>query len=78
MLGDKGCQEVECVLTPGKGRGKPRVAEEANRAHTRLRGCGEPAVAQLKKWKDLVRLHCCPCRAGQLDRAIQVLHDRES
>jgi hypothetical protein len=34
--------------------------EEANRAHAKLRAPGERANAQLKAWKILAGLRCCP------------------
>jgi hypothetical protein len=32
----------------------------ANRAHAKLRSPGERANAQLKTWRILRKLHCCP------------------
>jgi uncharacterized protein (DUF433 family) len=52
-----------------------RVA--ANRAHAQLRSPSERAHAQLKTWHILRKLRCCPWRAGQLAKAIQVLQARE-
>jgi hypothetical protein len=49
----------------------------ANRAHARLRSPGERANAQLKCWRILRKLRCCPWRAGQLAKAIHVLQTRE-
>jgi len=63
---------------PYRGRGKPASQKEANRAHARLRSPGERAIAQLKTWRILRKLRCCPWRAGQLARAIDVLQARES
>ena len=77
VLGDKGYQGAQGVLTPYKGRGKPASQKNANRAHARLRGRGERAFAQLKTWKILQKLRCCPFKAGVIVRAIQVLHGRE-
>jgi len=51
---------------------------EANRAHARLRAPGERANAQLKTWRILRKLRCCPWRAGQLAKAIHVLQTRET
>jgi hypothetical protein len=45
----------------------------ANRAHTQLRAPGERANAQLKNWRILRKLRCCPWRAGQLAKAIHTL-----
>ncbi|WP_222932964.1 hypothetical protein [Nocardia yunnanensis] len=43
----------------------------------RLRAPGERANAQLKTWKVLRKLRCCPHRAGQLVKAIHLLQTRE-
>ena len=43
------------------------------RAHARFRALGEGANAQLKAWKILSKLRCCPWRAGKLAKAIHVL-----
>ncbi|MFC5754630.1 transposase family protein, partial [Actinomadura rugatobispora] len=68
----------EHVLTPYKGRGKPESQKEANRAHARLRGPGERANAQLKAWRILRKLRCCPFRAGRIAKAVHTLHLRET
>jgi hypothetical protein len=58
---------------------RPREPQrQANRAHTRLRASGERANTQLKTWKILAKLRCCPWRAGQPARAIHVLRLREA
>lgn len=44
----------------------------------RLRVPGERANAQLKSWRILRKLCCCPWRAGQLAKAIHVLQARET
>ena len=68
---------------PGHAAGGPdhgtRCAARSgsNRAHARLRGPGERANAQLKTWRVLDKLRCCPHRAGQLAKAIHVLQDYE-
>ncbi|MDO3651257.1 transposase family protein [Nocardia mangyaensis] len=77
VLGDKGYQGAQGVLTPYKGRGKPDAQRNANRAHAQLRGRGERAFAQLKTWRILQKLRCCPFKAGLIVRAIHVLHERE-
>jgi hypothetical protein len=59
-------------------RNKPASQKEANRAHARLRAPGERAHAQLKTWRILRKLRCCPWRAGQLAKAIHVLQARET
>ncbi|WP_433656363.1 transposase family protein [Nocardia sp. CA-128927] len=76
-LADKGYQGATALLTPYKGKNKPESQKAANRAHARLRGCGERANAQLKSWRVLRKLRCCPDKAGQLVKAIHVLQDRE-
>jgi hypothetical protein len=48
------------------------------RANARLRGLGERANAQLKVWKILAKLRCCPWRADQLAKAIHVLQVRKA
>ena len=65
------------MITPYKGRNKPESYKDANRAHARLRGPGERANAQLKSWRILRKLRCCPRRAGQLAKAIHVLQNYE-
>ena len=76
-LADKGYQGAVHAKTPYRGKGKPESQKEANRAHAKLRAPGERANAQLKAWKILARLRCCPWRAGQIAKAILVLqaHD---
>ena len=77
-LADKGYIGAgQHVLVPYRGRGKPASQKTANRAHARLRGPGERANAQLKTWRILRKLRCCPWRAGQLAKAIHVLQARE-
>jgi hypothetical protein len=65
------------IGTPCKGRNKPESQKAANRAHATLRSPGEGANAQLKTWRILRKLRCCPWRAGQLAKAIHVLQTRE-
>ncbi len=61
VLADKGYHGAgQPLLTPHKGRGKPESQKDANRAHARLRGVGERANAQLKTWRILRKLRCCP------------------
>jgi hypothetical protein len=54
-------------------RGKPEPQKEAIRALAKLRAPGERANAQLKSWRILRELRCCPWRAGQLAKAIHAL-----
>jgi hypothetical protein len=59
-LADKGYQGSSWAKIPYKGRNKPESQKEANRAHAKLRAPGERANAQLKTWKILTKLRCCP------------------
>jgi len=77
-LADKGYQGSTWAKVPYKGRNKPEPQKEANRAHAKLRARGERANAQLKTWKILAKLRCCPWRAGKLAKAIHVLQLREA
>jgi hypothetical protein len=77
-LADKGYQGAAHAKIPYRGRNKPEPQKEANRAHARLRAPGERANAQLKTWRILRKLRCCPWRAGQLAKAIHVLQTREA
>jgi hypothetical protein len=79
VLADKGYQGADDpLITPYKGKNKPEPKKQANHSHARLRGPGERANAQLKTWKILTKLRCCPHRAGHLAKAIHVLQNRES
>ena len=77
-LADKGYQGSARAKVPCKGKNKPESQKEANRAHAKLRGPGERANAQLKVWKILTKLRCCPWRTGKLAKAIHVLQLREA
>jgi hypothetical protein len=77
-LADKGYQGAVHARTPYKGKNKPESQKQANRAHAKLRAPGERANAQLKTWRILRKLRCCPWRAGQLAKAIHVLQIREA
>jgi DDE superfamily endonuclease/Helix-turn-helix of DDE superfamily endonuclease len=78
VLADKGYHGAgEPIRIPYKGRNKPAPQKAANRAHAKLRSPGERANAQLKTWRILRKLRCCPWRAGQLAKAIHVLQARE-
>jgi hypothetical protein len=79
VLADKGYIGADpAVLTPYKGSNKPASQKQANRSHATLRGPGERTNAQLKSWKILTKLRCCPFRAGHLAKAIHVLQNREA
>ena len=77
-LADKGYQGSTWAKVPYRGKNKPEPQKEANRAHAKLRAPGERANAQLKSWRILRKLRCCPWRAGQLAKAIHVLQIREA
>jgi hypothetical protein len=78
ILADKGYVGAgPHIQTPYKSKNKPESQKTANRSHAKLRGPGERANAQLKNWKILTKLRCCPHRAGQLAKAIHVLQNRE-
>ncbi len=75
---DKGYQGARgSIRTPFKGhRLRPPLSRHqraVNRAHARIRACGERAVATLKTWKILTRLRCCPHRATTIVQAILVM-----
>jgi hypothetical protein len=78
VLADKGYQGSAYAKVPYRGKNKPASQKEANRAHAKLRSPGERANAQLKTWRILRKLRCCPWRAGQLAKAIHVLQVREA
>ena len=79
VLADKGYLGAgPHIHTPYKGKNKPEPQKQANRSHAKLRGPGERANAQLKNWKILTKLRCCPHRAGHLAKAIHVLQNREA
>jgi len=73
VLAGKGYQGSTWAKVPYKGKNKPEPQKEANRAHAKLRALGERANAQLKTWKILSKLRCCPWRAGKLAKAIHAL-----
>ena len=61
VLADQGYHGAgDYIRTPYKGRNKPESQKAANRAHAKLRGPGERANAQLKSWRILPKLRCCP------------------
>jgi hypothetical protein len=70
---DKGYQGAAHAKVPHKGKNKPQSQKDANTAHAKLRSPGERANAQLKTWRILGKLRCCPWRAGQLAKAIHAL-----
>jgi hypothetical protein len=72
-LADKGYQGSSYARLPYRGKNKPESQKQANKAHAKLRSPGERANAQLKTWRILRKLRCCPWRAGQLAKAIHTL-----
>ncbi len=79
---DKGYQGAGgTVRTPFKRHHRrPRLSRNqkaVNRAHAKIRGIGERAIATLKTWKLLTKLHCCPQRATDLLAAILSLQHIE-
>ena len=77
-LADKGYLGAAHAKIPYRGTNKPESQKQANRAHAKLRAPGERANAQLKTWRILRKLRCCPWRAGQLAKAIHALQIREA
>jgi hypothetical protein len=81
VLADKGYQGAAHAKVPYKARKGRKILESekiANKAHARLRSPGERANAQLKTWRILRKLRCCPWRAGKLAKAIHVLQAYEA
>jgi hypothetical protein len=78
VLADKGYQGAAYAKVPYKDKNKPQSQKDANRAHAKLRAPGERANAQLKSWKILRKLRCCPWKAGKIAKAIHVLQMREA
>ena len=69
-------------VSPGRGgirtgRDKPASRKAANRAHPKLRAPGERANVQLRTRRILLKLRCCPWKAGLLAKAIHVPQVRE-
>ena len=62
-------------LDPDTGRYRrlSNNQKAVNTAHARQRGPGERANAQLKSWKVLRKIRCCPLRATALVQAVQTL-----
>ena len=78
-LADKGYQGSTYAKIPYKGKNKPAIPESRPIRRTRNSASpGERANAQLKTWRILRKLRCCPWRAGQLAKAIHVLQVREA
>jgi hypothetical protein len=81
-LGDRGYHGYDKsgkhVINPYKGRNKPASQKDANRAHSRPRGPGECANAQLKTWRILRKVRVSPRRVGQIAKAIHVPQNHEA
>ena len=58
--GRQGLRGSSHAKIPYYGKNKPKSKKEANRAHARLRAPGKRANAQLKTWRILRQLRCCP------------------
>jgi hypothetical protein len=54
----------------GRRRRLSRQQREVNAAHAAQRGPGERANAQLKSWRVLHKIRCCPLRATSLVKAV--------
>ncbi|SDH54450.1 transposase family protein [Pseudonocardia oroxyli] len=54
----------------GKRRKLSRDQRDVNTAHARQRGPGERANAQLKTWRVLRKIRCCPRRVTDLVKAV--------
>ena len=77
-LADKGYQGSTYAKIPYKGKNKPESQKQANKTHAKLRAPGERANAQLKTWKILQKVRCCPWKAGRLAKAVHALQIREA
>ena len=77
-LAGKGYQGSTYAKIPYKGKNKPQSQKQANKAHARLRSPGERANAQLKTWRILRMLRCCPLVHLQLAKAIHALQIRKA
>ena len=67
-LADKGYRGSTWAKIPHRGKKKPESQKAANRAHAKLRAPGERANAQLKNWRILRKLRCCPGAPGNSPR----------
>jgi len=66
------------VLAPLPGPQQARLAEGRQPGPRPAAIPGERANTQLKTWRILRTLRCCPWQAGQLAKAIHVLQARET
>ena len=68
-----------CSTVPRyRGKNKPESQKRGQPRPCKAPFAGERANAQLKTWRILRKLRCCPWRAGQLAKAIHVLQTRET
>jgi DDE superfamily endonuclease/Helix-turn-helix of DDE superfamily endonuclease len=75
---DKGYHGAGDLSAPPTAAGANRPPRKTPTAPcAQLRSPGERANAQIKTWRILRKLRCCPWRAGQLAKAIHVLQARE-
>lgn len=61
------------MAPPGRPRDRRASAPLAKPAHARQRGPDERGYAQLKAWRVLRKIRCCPRRSTDLVKAILVL-----
>jgi hypothetical protein len=73
VLAGKGYRGAEHAKLPYRGKNKPQSQKDADKAHAKLRAPGERTDAQIKSWRILRKLRCCPWRAGQLAKAVHAL-----
>ena len=66
------------MITPYKGRGKPASQKDANRAHAPPAHRANAPTRQLKTWRVLRKLRCCPRKAGHLAKAIHIFKTARS
>ena len=78
VLADKGYHGAGPRPHPLPGAEQARVPEGRQPRARPATGPGERANAQLKTWRILRKLRCCPWRAGHLAKAIHVLQARET
>jgi hypothetical protein len=67
-----------CSASASIRRAPSQAISSISDAHAKLRSPGERANAQLKTWRILRKLRCCPWRAGKLAKAIHVLQARDA
>ena len=78
VLADKGYAGAgDHIRIPYRGRASPPRRRTPTAPTPSCASPGERANAQLKTWRILRKLRCCPWNAGQLAKAIHVLQARE-